>query len=228
MGALKITGQSAEPTVTASDAGTIYYDSDTNKLRHYNGTAWADVSPAAAALTSADLPAGSVVQTVHTTYDGSYSIAASSTSTFVDWDTVIKASITNVLASSHILITIMYSPTSVNGEAFISAVFRSSDGTDSGTFTKVEGTGTVTGSQQAAHDGYFQGAANVQYGIHRIRRSIQILDTSPRTGTNQYRFRSTDTAQYNGVLYLGRSIDGGTTQYDSINPTTFNLMEIAQ
>jgi len=48
MGALKITGQSAEPTVTASDAGTLYYDSDTNKLRHYNGTAWADVSPAAA------------------------------------------------------------------------------------------------------------------------------------------------------------------------------------
>mgnify|MGYP001205466897 CR=1 FL=1 len=64
MGALKITGQSAEPTVTASDAGTIYYDSDTNKLRHYNGTAWADVSPAAAALTSADLPAGTIVQTV--------------------------------------------------------------------------------------------------------------------------------------------------------------------
>ena len=60
MAALKITGQSAAPTpVTASDKGTLYYDSDTNKLRHYNGTAWADVS---AALTSADLPAGSVLQ----------------------------------------------------------------------------------------------------------------------------------------------------------------------
>jgi len=59
MGAIKITGQSAEPTVTASDAGTMYYDTDTNKLRHYNGSAWADVS---AALTSGDLPAGSVLQ----------------------------------------------------------------------------------------------------------------------------------------------------------------------
>lgn len=69
MAALKITGQSAEPTVTGSDAGTLYYDSDTNKLRHYNGTAWADVSPAAAALTSADLPAGSVIQTVTGEYN---------------------------------------------------------------------------------------------------------------------------------------------------------------
>ena len=45
MGALKITGQSAEPTVTSSDAGTVYYDTDTNKLRFYNGSAWADVYP---------------------------------------------------------------------------------------------------------------------------------------------------------------------------------------
>jgi len=44
MAALKITGQSAEPTVTSSDAGMVYYDSDTNKLRFYNGSAWADVS----------------------------------------------------------------------------------------------------------------------------------------------------------------------------------------
>ena len=57
MAALKITGQSAEPTVTDSDAGTLYYDSDTNKLRHYNGTAWADVSPA---IASADFPAGTI------------------------------------------------------------------------------------------------------------------------------------------------------------------------
>ena len=41
--ALKITG-SAAPTVTGSDAGTLYYDSTANKLRHYNGTAWADVN----------------------------------------------------------------------------------------------------------------------------------------------------------------------------------------
>ena len=40
MAALKITGQSAAPTVTASDAGTIYYDSTTNKLKIYDGTGW--------------------------------------------------------------------------------------------------------------------------------------------------------------------------------------------
>ena len=61
MAALKITGQSAAPTVTGeADAGTLYYDSDTNKLRHYNGTAWADVFPA---IASADLPAGTIVNT---------------------------------------------------------------------------------------------------------------------------------------------------------------------
>ena len=80
MAALKITGQSAEPTVTGSDAGTIYYDSDTNKLRHYNGSAWADVSPAAAALTSADLPAGSVLQVQYASKSG----AVSSTGSYVD------------------------------------------------------------------------------------------------------------------------------------------------
>lgn len=69
MAALKITGQSAEPTVTSSDAGTLYYDSDTNKLRHYNGTAWADVSPA---IASADLPAGSVIQVVGDTGNTEY------------------------------------------------------------------------------------------------------------------------------------------------------------
>ena len=40
MGALKITGQSAEPTVTGSDAGMIYYDSTANNLKVYNGTNW--------------------------------------------------------------------------------------------------------------------------------------------------------------------------------------------
>ena len=89
MGALKITGQSAEPTVTASDAGTLYYDSDTNKLRHYNGTAWADVSPAAAALTSADLPAGSVIKVEGDTGNTEY------TSGTEEWNT--KVTDLNVL-----------------------------------------------------------------------------------------------------------------------------------
>ena len=44
MGALKITGQSAAPTVTGSDAGMIYYDSDVNRLVIYNGTSWKWVS----------------------------------------------------------------------------------------------------------------------------------------------------------------------------------------
>ena len=78
MAALKITGQAAAPTpVTASDKGTLYYDSDTNKLRHYNGTAWADVSPAAAALTSADLPAGSVLKVISTAKRDIWSSASS-------------------------------------------------------------------------------------------------------------------------------------------------------
>ena len=81
MAALKITGQSAAPTpVTESDKGTLYYDSDTNKLRHYNGTAWADVPPAAAALTSADLPAGSVLQTKGDIYNRTSSLAVETSS----------------------------------------------------------------------------------------------------------------------------------------------------
>ena len=44
MGALKITGQSAEPTVTASDAGTIYYDSTAKVLKVYNGASWENLS----------------------------------------------------------------------------------------------------------------------------------------------------------------------------------------
>ena len=40
MGAIKVTGQSVAPTVTASDAGMIYYDSTSNALKVYNGTAW--------------------------------------------------------------------------------------------------------------------------------------------------------------------------------------------
>ena len=44
MAALKITGQSAEPTVTASDAGTLYYDSTAKVLKVYNGASWENLS----------------------------------------------------------------------------------------------------------------------------------------------------------------------------------------
>ena len=43
MGAIKVTGQSVAPTVTASDAGMIYYDSTANALKVDNGTAWEEV-----------------------------------------------------------------------------------------------------------------------------------------------------------------------------------------
>ena len=178
---------------------------------------------------SAVFPAGHVLQVKHTTYTDSPTIVAAATNTFVDWSTVIKATITNVAASSHILITVMYSPAAGDGEAILSAVFASSDGTDSGTFTVVGGTGDVAGSQLATHDGFFLGATTARklYDLDRDRRSIQIIDTSPRTGTNQYRFRTT-TAGYTQTIYLGRSLSGSTSAYDSVNPTTFNLMEIAQ
>jgi len=39
-GGLKFVGQSAAPT---AEAGTVYYDSDDNKLKVYNGTTWVDL-----------------------------------------------------------------------------------------------------------------------------------------------------------------------------------------
>ena len=173
-------------------------------------------------------PAGHIIQAKHINYPAGQSLAVSTTNTFYDWPTVIKGEITNVLASSHILITIMYSPQSGDGENYNSRVEKSSDGTDSGTFSAVGGTGDVTDTQIACHDTFFPGTSQNIYGHDKARRSIQIIDTTPLTGTNQYRFRSNNSAQYSGTIYLGRSIGGGTAQYDNIAPTTFNLMEIAQ
>jgi hypothetical protein len=39
-GGLKFVGQSAAPT---AEAGTVYYDTDDNKLKVYNGTTWVDL-----------------------------------------------------------------------------------------------------------------------------------------------------------------------------------------
>ena len=41
---IKITGQSAAPTVTGSDAGTLYYDSTAKVLKVYNGASWENLS----------------------------------------------------------------------------------------------------------------------------------------------------------------------------------------
>jgi len=40
-GGLKFVGQSAAPT---AEAGTVYYDTDDNKLKVYNGTTWVDLN----------------------------------------------------------------------------------------------------------------------------------------------------------------------------------------
>ena len=151
MGALKITGQSAEPTVTASDAGTIYYDSDTNKLRHYNGTAWADVS---GALTSEDLPAGSVLQIV------GHEDNTVSTPSDTGAVSIVSKAITTKGTDSHFLLLGQTNFGFGSGSPNVRAYFRRclpsvafASGNDLGAFTDGNKEGGIGGSDVSNHNG---------------------------------------------------------------------------
>ena len=218
MGALKITGQSAEPTVTASDAGTLYYDSDTNKLRHYNGSAWADVSPAVAALTSADLPAGSVLQVLQTVKDDKQSATASGSVNWTDITGLLQA-ITPSATSSKILIHISVT----YGSATYSGFMRIQAKTASGAYADLAvGDNTGTTGQSKITMGTVGGTADP---AEVTTASAMFLDspntTSERTYKVQFTSRHTDTMTIN---YGQSNVNG---DYIGVGISSITLMEIS-
>lgn len=211
MGALKITGQSAEPTVTSSDAGMIYYDSDTNKLRHYNGTAWADVSGGA----------GTIVQTVQGFFDVPASVVATSTATFLDFSPAFEKAIT-VTGSNKVLVTMVFN-LSYSGTQALFALYRDSTVIAD---PDLSGTSNHLAAFSMSRAGLSDTDAGM-YGIETVQRSLVFLDSPGGAGTYTYKLKTNQTAQYGGTNYLNRTPDDSDTQYHARTTSTITLQEIA-
>jgi len=218
MGALKITGQSAPPTVTASDKGTLYYDSDTNKLRHYNGTAWADVSPAAAAITSADLPAGSVIQVKQTIHTEKEEITgATGQNNYADMPGMSVSSFVTT-GSNEALVNVC--ATLGNGTTGYATFWRLVRVTSSVTTALCIGTEPLS-NQGSATARTSNPAANSEY-----LTSMMFLD-SPGAGTHEYKVQWQAENGSTGYLNRPGNDSNPTGNYYVSTPSTITVMEVS-
>ena len=167
-----------------------------------------------APFSSADMPAGSVLQVVNTTL----TTATSVTGAGFQEITGLTAVITPTSASSKILVAVCFGRIGINTALGGTAAFRLMRD------TTVVGAGTPAGSQIATS---FIATSNTNSNYSAGGLSTQFLDSPSSTATITYSVQA--LGEGDTLVYFNRSYTGGTgaTTYEAASASTITLMEIA-
>ena len=205
---LAFAGQSSAPG--APSAGTAYYNSTTNKLSVYNGTAWIVLNE----------PAGSVLQTVQTVLTAVDSVNSTT------YEVMLSRSITPLNVNSHFLI--MFSgqiSTSVGSPAV--AITGTSSATD---VTIVSPIGDALSTRSRSTWGGHMSSSETNPYIGRQSAITYLHD--PALSDLSEIFYNVSMADVNTnatqLIYINRSFTADDNAYVVSTASTLTVMEIAQ
>ena len=213
--------QSSPPTTTGeADAGMFYYDTEDKKLRFYNGTAWADVSPAAAALTSADLPAGSVLQVISTAKRDIWS-SASSHNAF-EAITGMSVAIPTSAAANKVLVQyhVNFSHDAGSHAGLALALYRNGS-------IITDATASALGSSQVAVTNIAMPVEFYASGGASGTASMSYLDTPGSAATHTYALYAFNASGTDYYTYVNRVTNDAYSAYGTRGISTITVTEIA-
>ncbi len=182
--------------------GMMIYETDTNLVRIWNGTAWKTLS-------YSDYTNGSVIQVQSTTKTDTFS--ASNSNVFTDI-TGLSVSITPTSSSSKILVTanVIGSATS-NGVANIQLI-RGSTAICIGDAASARTRATISTDSN---------------GLDQVvTASFNFLDSPATTSATTYKL-AINTGDTGGTAYINRTLGDGDNLYQGRYASTITVMEIA-
>lgn len=182
--------------------GMMIYETDTNLVRIWNGTAWKTLS-------YSDYTNGSVIQVQSTTKTDTFS--ASNSNTFTDI-TGLSVSITPTSTSSKILVTAnIVGSTTSNGVANVQLIRGST----------AICIGDSAGSRPRAT------VSTDSNGLDQVvTASINFLDSPATTSATTYKL-ALNTGDTGGTAYINRTLGDGDSIYQGRYASTITVMEIA-
>ena len=168
-----------------------------------------------APFSSADMPAGSVLQVVSTTKTDTTSFASVTTDTYVD---ISGMSVTIIPTAASSKILVMYTANVSNSTAATVHVRLLRNSTSIG--QGVADVGRLGDSTILRNN-----ATPYAYEIGSLSNSF--LDSPNTTSATTYKLAGTLGASYNGTFYLNRSQSDADANYAGRTASTITVMEIA-
>jgi hypothetical protein len=188
--------------------GMMIYETDTNLVRIWNGTAWKTLS-------YSDYTSGSVIQVVSTTKTDAYSLATTNTWTAI---TGFEVTITPTSASSKVLIT---ASISYGGTTNIYGAARLVRGATAIALGDTVGSRVRVTATLSSDNDSNSGSAKL------LSSSIEFLDSPATTSATTYRIEAFVDGVVSGTLGINRTGGDGNNSWEFRGVSTITAKEIA-